>query len=283
MDNPHPGQTVFPKINSALVAGIFKHRDPLSHKGDHGHALLIAGSKGKMGAAVIAARACCRSGAGLTSIFIPEAERAVLQQAIPEAMLLFRKPREGYKPYASVGIGPGIGTSKAAQQLLKDLLESYDRPVLLDADALNILSKKQSWLKKIPAGSVITPHPKEFDRLFGDVENADVRRQKALQLSLQYPFVIVLKDHQTLVAFKGKGWLNTTGNAGLAKGGSGDMLSGIITALLAEKYLPEDAARLGVFLHGLAADLCLQQQSPETMLATDVIEYLPGAFRLLDK
>lgn len=265
--------------DKTTVAASIKPRNAFAHKGTYGHALLIAGNRGKMGAALLSAKACLRSGAGLVSLCIPENALNIVQTALPEAMCTLREDSDmDWTKYSTIGIGPGLGTNKDAEDWVKLLLGSFNKPVLIDADALNILSANPAWLQKIPAGSVITPHPKEFERLFGKFDNEAERIDKAIELSVQYNFTIVLKGHHTLVATAGKGWFNNTGNAGLAKGGSGDILTGIITAFLSQGYSGHVAAKCGVYLHGLAADLTLQQQSQESMLASDIIERLGEAF-----
>lgn len=262
------------------IAALIRPRDPLSHKGTHGHALLIAGNKGKMGAAVLAARACLRTGAGLVTVAIPEEERFILQTAIPEAMLSWRTATfTEQEKYTTIGIGPGIGTGEGEYRLLTGILQHYGKPIVLDADALNLLSLHKEDLKYIPAGSILTPHPKEFDRLFGDHATHEERIRTAIRVSEKNPWVIILKNAATVIIQDGTCYTNTTGNAGLAKGGSGDVLCGMVTALLAEGYSPLHVARIGVCLHGLAADICLQQQSMESMLATDVIENIGNAFK----
>ena len=152
---------------------------------------------------------------------------------------------------------------------------------MIDADGLNILSDHKSWLKQVPEGSILTPHPKEFERVFGKADNDFERISVALQQSAENKFIIVLKGRYTFIAKDGKGFFNITGNAGLAKGGSGDILTGIITALLAQNYEPLHAALLGVYIHGLASDLALEQQSMESMLASDVLKYIGAAFNSL--
>jgi len=198
-------------------------------------------------------------------------------------MVALRGENINYENYTCIGVGPGLGTDETSFHLLKQVLLSYHKPMLIDADALNIISEHKELLQQIPANSVLTPHPKEFDRLFGKHENEFERLNKCLALSKQYSFVIVLKNHHTLIAYNGKGLFNTTGNAGLAKGGSGDLLSGIITALLSQQYSALHAALIGVYLHGLAADIALETQSVESLLATDVIENLGKAFLFLQE
>ncbi len=268
------------QLTKQYITLLLKPREANSHKGTYGHALLIAGNKYKMGAAVIAAKACLRAGAGLVTINIPEDERFILQTAIPEAMLSARENNDyNINEFSAIGIGPGIGTEEDAIKILTDLLTNCNKPILLDADALNIIALNKNLLSKLPSNTVITPHPKEFDRLFGEHTNAEDRINTALQKAHEHNIVIVLKDHKTVITFNGESFENTIGNAGLAKGGSGDALSGIITAFLAQGYEPFVAAKIGVYLHGLAADIALQNQSMESMLINDVIECLGKAFK----
>ncbi len=278
LDTGFDEDTTYSLTDQALIKCIYKPRKEFSHKGTFGHALLIAGNTGKMGAAVLCAKACLRSGVGLLTCCIPENEFQVMQITTAEAMVTKRGELDMDK-YNTIGLGPGIGTDGDTAEYIKNIISNYKQPVLIDADALNILSKENDWQKLLPANAIVTPHPKEFDRLFGESSNDFERVQKAIDASAQHPIIIVLKGHYTLVAKAGKGYFNTTGNAGMATGGSGDTLSGIITALLAQKYEPLDAALLGVYIHGLAADLCLDEQSYESLLPTDMIEKLGSAFK----
>jgi len=233
-----------------------------------------------MGAAVIAASACARSGAGKLTVNIPKKERSILQVALPEAMLSFREEKiVDLANYSAIGIGPAMGINKASEKLLSLIVSKAVSPIILDADAITLLSRNKKILSKLPPQTILTPHPKEFDRLFGDTATED-RAAKAIALSKELNLIIVLKGHQTLIACSGEGHINTTGNAGLAKGGSGDALTGMITALLAQGYTSLDAALIGVYLHGKAADIALQNQSVESMLATDVIACIGKAFEV---
>ena len=269
-------------LSESYIQTIFKSRNPASHKGDHGHALLIAGSKGRMGAAVIAARACMRAGAGLLTIVVPEDERSVLQIAIPEAMLALRQTFDyDINKFSAIGMGPAIGTDEYAVEIFTKIISACTIPLLIDADALNILSTEKKLFDQIPAGTILTPHPKELDRLFGLHKNEDERRITAINIAEEKDIIIVLKGHKTLITSGGKSFINTTGNAGLAKGGSGDALTGIITSFMAQGYERFTAAQLGVYLHGLAADIALNRQSSESMLITDVIESMGEAFKTL--
>ncbi len=257
---------------------LIKPRNEDSHKGAYGHALIVAGNIGKMGAAVIAAKACLRSGVGLLTVNVPTDERYILQISVPEAMLVMRGDYIDFNRFSAACIGPGIGTDINSKQLVTNLLEGFDKPLLIDADALNILSENKILLGTIKVGTVFTPHPLEFDRLFGKHDDTEQRKKTAIEMAKKYKIVIVLKGHKTIVTYNGDVFINTTGNAGLAKGGSGDALSGIICAFLAQGYKPYDAAKLGVYLHGLAADIALTKQSMESMLITDVIDCLGESF-----
>lgn len=268
------------KLKRKFIKSRLKKRNALSHKGDHGHALLIAGQKGYMGAAVIAAKAAMRTGVGLLTVSVPEEERLVLQVALPEAMLVPRVADQ-FNPdkYAAVGIGPGLGTHKESENLLAAALIRFKQPLLLDADALNLIAGNKKLLATIPAATVITPHIIEFDRLFGMHQNNEDRIATAIKKAKELQIIIVLKGPETAIISEEEILYNTTGNAGLAKGGSGDALTGVITALLAQGYTPFTAACIGVYMHGLAADLSLKQQSMESVLITDIIDHFGKAFK----
>ncbi len=270
---------IYEIVNHSFAQKIYKPRNEYGNKGTFGHALLIAGNKGKMGAAVMAAIACLRSGVGLLTCNIPESESLILPIAIPEAMSAFREEETKFPKYKSIGIGPGLGTNEA--HLLKNILDNARCPLVLDADALNMLAKNPDWLSLVSPNSILSPHPKEFERLFGKSENDAARIQKAMDVSVQYNFTLILKGHNTLVAHRGKGYFNTTGNAGMATGGGGDTLTGILTSLLAQGYSGRDAAILGVYLHGLAGDLALENESEESLLPSDLTDYLGKAFKIL--
>lgn len=274
-------ETVFEIISQQQIASQIKPRKDFSHKGNYGHALLVAGNEGKMGAALLAAKACLRTGSGLVTINISEQFQSVVNSFLPEAMTMNRGDENSINNFSSIGIGPGIGIDNYGQQIVLKVLDSYKKPMVIDADTLNIISGNKNILKLVPHGSILTPHPKEFERLFGVCENEFERLDKAIELSNQNPFIIILKGHYTLIAVNGRGYFNTTGNAGLAKGGSGDVLTGMITSLLAQNYEPLQAAMIGVYLHGLAADLALENQSTESLLATDVIDAIGKAFNFL--
>ncbi len=273
-------KSTFQLISFPLIEGFYKLREPFSHKGSFGHALMFAGNEGKMGAALLASKAVLRAGAALVSLFIHKNHFNSVHTFLPEAMCLSREmPLDDNGKHTAAAIGPGLGTNKDISELVIRFIKNWIKPLVVDADALNILSSQNDGLNLLHEYTVITPHPKEFDRLFGSHEDDFDRINTAINKSTEFPFVIVLKGHHTLIACKGNGWINNTGNAGLAKGGSGDVLTGIIAGLLCQGYNVLEAAIFGVFLHGLAADVCLDNESVESMLATDVIDCLGDAFK----
>lgn len=267
------------KLDLNSIQKLLKKRLPNSHKGNHGHALIIAGSKDKMGAAIISAKACLRSGVGLLTVNIPKKERLALFTTIPEAMIEYREDANHWEKYNAFAIGPGFGIDKTAERKVEMVIKNVKSPIVFDADALTILAQKQDLLKKLPAASILTPHEKEFDRLFDIHFSTEKRQQKAIEKAIELNCIIVLKGYKTFITDGKQSFQNTTGNSGLAKGGSGDALTGIITAFLAQGYQPINSAILGVYLHGLAADITLETQSEESMLITDVIENLGKAFQ----
>ena len=182
--------TDFEFVSETKIASLVQPRKPFAHKGNHGHALLIAGSRGKIGAAVLAAKSCLRSGAGLLTINIPDEFSSIIHHAIAEAMVIAREANMQFlNIYKSIGIGPGLGVDAQAEKMLLHIFSHYSNPMVIDADAITVLSKHPDWLKSVPAGSILAPHPKEFDRLFGSCENEYVRTNKALDFSKKYPFV----------------------------------------------------------------------------------------------
>jgi hydroxyethylthiazole kinase-like uncharacterized protein yjeF len=270
------------KLTKSFIRTSIKIRNMNAHKGNFGHALLIAENVNKIGAAVIGSKACLRSGAGLLTVNIPKEERLAMQVSIPEAMICFRENKSlDYTKFSAIAIGPGIGVEKNEIQLLKNILHNTNLPLVLDADALNIISANKSLMKLIPRNTIITPHPKEFDRLFGAHISDIERRKTAIIKAKEYHIIIVLKGHETLICSAKKSFINTTGNAGLAKGGAGDALTGMILAFLAQGYEPEYASLVGVYLHGLSADISIKQQSIESLLITDVIENIGQAFHFV--
>ncbi len=267
------------------VVGLLKPRPKFAHKGIFGHALLIAGSKGKTGAAILAAKACLRSGVGLLTCHIPGCGNNILPSALPEAMYTTDLQQDHIseippaEEFDVIGIGPGVGQHKDTLIAIQSLLQCYKKPMVIDADALNLIAKNNFLLKAVPAGSILTPHPKEFDRLAGYSATSFERLQKARELARQMNCYIVLKGAYTAVVTPDREcFFNSTGNPGMATAGSGDVLTGILTGLLAQGYTSFEATVLGVYLHGLAGDLALQKESLESLIAGDLIDHLGKAF-----
>lgn len=260
-------------ISEELIKNIYRPRKKYSHKGDYGHAAIIAGSEQMMGATILAAKACMRSGVGKLTCILPPSRYAIINNALPECIT-----GEASGDFDAVGIGPGMNEDTHAETWLKELFKKTPRMVI-DAGLLNVLSKIPALLKHLPELSILTPHPKEFDRLFGVCANDFERLEKAKQKARELNVIIILKGHHSFIAMPGgKAYFNTTGNPGMATAGSGDVLTGMLTGLLAQFYTQEQVALLGVYLHGLAGDLAASQLSEEAMIASDIIDYLPEAF-----
>jgi ADP-dependent NAD(P)H-hydrate dehydratase / NAD(P)H-hydrate epimerase len=260
-------------------------RKKFSHKGAHGHALLVAGSEGKMGAAVLAAKACLATGAGLLTARIPKCGINVMQASFPEAMVsaddeeTFISALPHVNEFSAAGIGPGIGTDEQTGKVLKLLIQNFAGPVVIDADALNVLAENKTWLAFLKPRSILTPHPKEFDRIAGAHTSDFDRLESAKELAFRHNIIIVLKGaHTAIITPTKKVFFNSTGNPGLAKGGSGDILTGMITGLLARGYEALPAAMIGVFLHGLAADLATEKIHEESLLPSQVIDHISDGF-----
>lgn len=277
-------------FDDAEVAKLIKLRTKFSHKGSYGHGLLIAGSYGKMGAAVLGSKACLRSGVGLLTTHVPFRGYAILQTAIPEAMISIDESDLMFtgvcklEDYSAIGVGPGIGQKVNTVRGLKKLIDEAKQPIVFDADALNILGQNREWLSLLPSGSVLTPHPKEFERMAGITESGYQRMQVAIAFAKKYRVVLVVKGAYTMVInLEGEVWFNSTGNPGMATAGSGDALTGIILALLSQGYSSFDAARVGVYVHGLAGDIAAARRGYEALIASDIIENLGEAFKLAHK
>ena len=280
----------FNTIDRTFVKGLMLHRDDFAHKGSMGNALLIAGSRGMAGAAILAARACMRSGVGKVTALTPQCNIDIMQTAVPEAVCLV--DRENYyseavdtDAYQAVGIGPGLGREEGSALALMSQLQQTSSPVVLDADALNMLGSHGSWVQQLPSNIILTPHPREFDRITGKRSTSDYERlAMARDMARDLCAYIVLKGHYTAVCLPdGSVMFNTTGNAGMATAGSGDVLTGILTALLARGYSRRNACLVGVYLHGLAGDLAAMNMGKESLIASDIVTYLPEAFKELEK
>ncbi len=267
------------------VKSLVLPRQKFSHKGTYGHALLIAGSLGKMGAAVLSSKACLRSGVGLFTVHVPTVGLPILQTAVPEAMCSVDEENNYFtaikntEKYQVIGVGPGIGLEKQTQNGLKLLIQNTILPMVIDADALNILAENKTWLSFLPNNSILTPHPKEFERLVGKWIGDEERLQLQRDFAVKHQLVVVLKGAYTAVALpNGNVHFNSSGNAGMATAGSGDVLTGIVTSLLAQGYEPKQAAILGVYLHGVAGDLAKEQVGEASLIASDIIDQLPNAY-----
>ena len=305
-----------------------KQRPIDAHKGTMGHALLVAGSPGMAGAAVLASRACIRSGVGKCTVCTPRSNNDILQISVPEVIVagyddllnpversapvtLCRAQWQGenteldFGSYDGVGIGPGLGQSEASEHMVRMVLGNVKGPAVADADAINLIGKGVVPIDKLPKGMIFTPHKKEFERLLGAVQKEtseekgrqgcgqsivtphgdghtaalpmdDVRRAMAFAMDVEG--YVLLKGHRSaLCCHDGEVIYNTTGNAGMATAGSGDVLTGIITGLLARGYEPKVAAMMGMYLHGLAGDLAAKEVGQESLIASDIIKFLPKA------
>ena len=265
-------------------------RDPFSHKGTMGNALLIAGSYGMAGAAVLAAQACLRAGAGKVTIHSPKKNVNILQTSVPEAVLQIDREETTFSEavetddFQAVGIGPGLGTTEQTSIAMIAQLRRTQCPIVCDADTINMLSNHHAWIQQLPKDIILTPHPKEFDRLEGHSADSFERLSKARDLAQRIQAYVILKGHRTaLCCPDGHIVFNSTGNAGMATAGSGDVLTGILTALLARGYKHRDACMVGMYLHGLAGDIAARETGEESLIASDLIKYLPKAFkRLID-
>ncbi|MHC1774536.1 MAG: NAD(P)H-hydrate dehydratase [Lentimicrobium sp.] len=265
---------------------LYRSRTVFSHKGNYGHALLIAGSSGKLGAAVLASKACLRAGAGLLTTHLPGDGFLVMQGSVHEAMVSIDPDDTSISAlpvldtYSAIGIGPGIGLASETQAVLKLLIQQTAVPLVIDADALNILSENKTWISFLPPGSILTPHPKEFERLAGATANHFDRLELLRVFAERYKIFVILKGAWSAIACPdGNIFFNPTGNPGMATGGSGDVLTGILLGLLASGYPVRDACILGTWLHGKAGDLAAKKSGMDALLPGDVIEKLGKAFK----
>jgi NAD(P)H-hydrate epimerase len=277
-------------IDRNLIQRIRKTRTKFQHKGNFGHALIAGGSWGKMGAISLAANACLRAGAGLVTCYVPGCGYEIIQSTVPEAMVITDTTNTYLSEFKSdlifdtAGIGCGMGKGPAVKAFIKSVLTQIDQPLVLDADALNNLAEDSELMSDIPNGSILTPHLKEFTRIFGVSHDDFERHELQKEMSRRYKCIIILKGaHSCITSPEGLSYFNSTGNPGMATAGSGDVLTGIITALLGQGYSSEEAAILGVYLHGLAGDLAAKVLSEESLIAGDIIKFLPNAFNSLSE
>lgn len=276
-------------ISKEEILKIYRPVKSDAHKGAQGHALLIGGSYGKMGSVVLSSKAALKSGCGLVTAFVPRLGVEIVQVAFLEGMALADENKKyitsidfEINPKA-IGIGMGIGQEEATQKAFHKFVHKNEKPLLVDADAINILSKNKSWVSLLHPKTIITPHFKELERLLGEWNSEEEKLEKAQSFSIKNNLIIVVKGAPTLIVDGENTYENTTGNAALATAGSGDVLSGIITSLMAQSYEPIDAAILGVYLHGLTADLALPETGYQSFIASDVINYIGKAFLCLEK
>lgn len=281
-------ETPYNYVEIEDLANLVVRRPRFSDKRDYGHLLIMAGSVGMMGAAVMATKAALRSGAGLVTIHSAACGEDILQSTVPEALFVPDTNMNYITNFAlkpshnAIAVGPGLGRHKDTAEAVAYLLEKARQPIVIDADALNIIAGNNSLFDKIPKYSVLTPHYREFDRLFGESKTSYDRMLKAMDIAAQYNITIILKGFNTAVITPTREvYFNSTGNPGMATGGSGDVLTGIVASLMAQRYSPSVAAVLGVYLHGMAGDMAAEENSEEAMTATDIISHLGAAFKKL--
>ena len=267
----------------ADAKAMLKVRDPQGHKGTFGHGLLVAGCKGMAGAAILSARAALRSGMGKLTVHTADFNLPIMQVAVPEAVIVSITNNQWsivngqLSMFDALAIGPGLGQSDEARSLLLNVLQTQPQRLVIDADGLNLLAQTDNWSAILPHSAVLTPHPMEWRRLTAHDPDADPR-----DYAQRHALYIILKGHATRVYTpQGNVFVNTTGNSGMATAGSGDVLTGILLSLLAQGYSHEDACRLGVWLHGKAGDIAAEQLSEESIIASDIVEHLPNAFKEL--
>ena len=278
--------TDYKMVEGYMVRSHLHERNPFTGKRDYGSALIMAGSRGMMGAAVMCARACLKSGVGLATVHSASSGYTILQTAVPEAMFepdrndSFITDMNPHHTHQVVAVGPGIGTHNQTIDALENLLKNCSAPLLLDADALNCLAKRPAMMQLLPPNTVITPHIGEFDRIFGEQKNSEERLKKAVEMARYYNVIIVLKGHYTAcVRPTGKVFFNSTGNPGMATAGSGDVLTGVIAAFMAQGLRPEIAATMGVYLHGLAGDMAEEDLGEFGLMASDIANNVGRAVR----
>lgn len=277
--------TPYEYIEEGTVSSMLKKRSKFDHKGVFGHGLLLAGSYGKMGSAVLGARAALRTGIGLLTCHIPGCGYEIMQISVPEAMARVDNNATcitavgDFDIFDAIGAGPGLGTDQATCTAFLGLVENCGKPIVIDADGINILGMEREYLLRLPAKTVITPHVREFERIAGKADNGFKRLRMQMEFAAKQNCIVVLKGAYTSIATpEGKVFFNSTGNPGMATAGSGDVLTGMILALLSSGYQPADAAVLGVFLHGLAGDMAAAEKGQESVTASDITDFISNAF-----
>jgi hydroxyethylthiazole kinase-like uncharacterized protein yjeF len=282
-------QCPYELVEESNLRSLIKRRPKFSHKGDYGHCLLACGGKGMMGAAVLSAKASLRCGVGKVTVSAPESGFKILTETLPEAMTFnagkgdFMDHLPESNGYSAIGIGCGIGTDKVTKSALKDFLKTCESPLVLDADALNILSEDKSAMAALPKGTIITPHVKEFHSLFEECENALERLNLGLKMARKNQIYILIKGaYSCLCCPDGKAYFNSTGNPGMATAGSGDVLTGIITSLLAQGFSSKDSAVLGMYLHGKSGDMAAEKYGESGLKAGDIVDFIGKAIESLE-
>ncbi|MGZ2370697.1 NAD(P)H-hydrate dehydratase [Ancylomarina sp. YFZ004] len=275
-------------VEECFIKSLLIKRQRFSHKGTYGHGLLISGSYGKMGAAILASKACLRSGIGLLSTHIPRLGYDIMQTAVPESMVSIDRSDIIFTEYPdlenfdAIGIGPGIDTKCNSTRALEELLRECEKPLVLDADALNIIGANKGMKAILPKGTILTPHMKEFERILGKSRGAFDRNEKQRAFSKEQSVVMVLKGAFSAITDEdGRCYFNPTGNPGMATAGSGDVLTGIILSLLAQAYSSLHAALIGTYVHGLAGDLAAEEVGEDALIASDIVKFLPEAWKNL--
>jgi hydroxyethylthiazole kinase-like uncharacterized protein yjeF len=277
-------ETDYELIGKKEALRFYRPRNKFSHKGTFGHSLIIGGSYGKTGAIQLSSRACLKSGSGLVTAYVPRCGYLPLQTALPEVMVLTDPGEEHITsldvqlPANAIGIGIGLGTAEQTSTAFSDFLEVHRAPLVVDADALNILAKRKELLRKLPSRTVLTPHPGELKRLIGPWEGDFDKLKKAHAFSKEFDCILLIKGAHTITLYGGKGYVNNTGNPGMASAGSGDVLTGIITGLISQGYPPLEAAVFGAYLHGRAGDMAAVRCGYESLVAGEIIDSLGLAF-----
>ena len=276
----------FSILGEEVIQPIIKPRKRFAHKGSFGHGLLIAGSYGMAGASILSAKACLRSGIGLLTVHTPIHNHDILQISIPEAIVqtdiherYFAQPTD-LSRYKAIAIGPGLGQEEDTALAMMEQIQGSNLPIILDADAINILSTHRNWLSRLPKRCILTPHLGELERLIGKCMDTYERLTKVKELAAYLQSYIIVKGAwTTIVTPEGEYFFNPTGNPGMATGGSGDVLTGILLALVAQGYSREEACKLGVYIHGLAGDIAAEDMTETGMISSDIINALPNAWK----
>ena len=278
--------SVYSILEETEIRSLIKPRKRFAHKGNFGHGLLIAGSYGMAGASILSAKACLKSGIGLLTVHVPIHNHDLLQITVPEAIVhtdiqeqYFAQPTHLNK-YSALAIGPGLGREEDTALAMMEQIQGSNLPIVLDADAINILSTHRNWLSRLPKRCILTPHLGELERLIGKCMDTYERLTKVKELAAYLQSYIIVKGAwTTIVTPEGNFYFNPTGNPGMGTGGSGDVLTGILLGLLAQGYSREEACKLGVYIHGLAGDIAAKEKTEIAMTASDIIESLPFAWK----